>query len=597
MPATFLLATDDLTLHAAWAGQLPAGRPVLSLRDSPLPHRLPPGLPVVVILDALASDQLPAALEKCPTILVGEPHTEAYEQLHQSGRARKRFTYEQSLTALRDFVPLIEEIAERNAALELLMERMRRLDPAGRPASPSAGGRGHSWADTPEIWDFLEGAVENLASRERLLGEFRRAARYLLRASHTVFFLRDESGFRADRGASYLPLDEPIVAYLAAHPLVLDGADWPGPPDPVAELSVRNRMALWGARLLVPLHENGHLLGLIACGVRDDGQAYDEGDKARAVFVGRLLRQFLATSTQLGRLANFHAHARLSEKYLPQSLILTPDEEPPRSVPLAVRALIGHARRARDTRRLSPTDDQPFRASAGFIAETGGTWASWEEASGDVFDRAQHERDERLRVLREIALTLNHEIGNSLVSLAALRHVGTAAPLPLLEAVKIDVGRLEALNREMVCLSGLVEAQPEPTDLRLLLQEIGTRCSVRAEVGPDAVVLAVAPKLVEFALEAILLGVTANRGDLGTKDLAIQLRATGVDEKLTALISIKGKSLELEGILPESTPDSVPNQGRMGVFIAKEVIRLHSGAIHAGPGLEGTEILISLRKW
>jgi hypothetical protein len=63
------------------------------------------------------------------------------------------------------------------------------------------------------------------------------------------------------------------------------------------------------------------------------------------------------------------------------------------------------------------------------------------------------------------------------------------------------------------------------------------------------------------------------------------------------LVSIKGKSLELEGILPEATPDSVPNQGRMGVFIAKEVIRLHGGSIHAGPGMEGTEILISLRKW
>jgi hypothetical protein len=32
------------------------------------------------------------------------------------------------------------------------------------------------------------------------------------------------------------------------------------------------------------------------------------------------------------------------------------------------------------------------------------------------------------------------------------------------------------------------------------------------------------------------------------------------------------------------------------VFLAKEIIRLHRGEIHAGPGLGGTEILISLRK-
>ena len=594
MPATFLLATEDPSLQSAWASQLPPGRPVLSLSDSALSHRLPPGLPVVVILDAIVCDRVPVGLEKCPTIVVGEPHTTAYEELHQSGRARQRFTYEQSRTRLREIVPLIEELAERNAALDLLMEKMRRSE--GLRAIPPAI-KSHSWADTPEIWDFLEGAVENLASRERLLGEFRRASRYLLRASHTVFFLREESGFRADRGASFLPLDEPIVGYLAAHPLVLDGVEWPGPPDPVAELSVRNRLALWGARLLVPLHENGHLLGLIACGVRDDGQSYDEGDKSRAVFVARLLRQFLAGSTQLGRLAMYHERAHLAEKYLPQSLILSADEDPPRSVPLAVRALIGRVRRVRDSRRISPSADQPFRASAGYMSENNGTWAFWEEASGELFDRAQRSRVERLDLLRELALTLNHEIGNSLVSLTALRHAGDSVPAALREAVKIDVTRLETLNRELNHMAGLVEAHVESVDLRATIQEIGARCSVHAEVGPDPVVLAVAPRLIEFALESILRTVTANRGELGTRELAIQLRATGAEDKLTALVSIKGKTLELEGILPEATPDSVPNQGRMGVFIAKEVIRLHSGSIHAGPGMEGTEILISLRKW
>jgi hypothetical protein len=35
----------------------------------------------------------------------------------------------------------------------------------------------------------------------------------------------------------------------------------------------------------------------------------------------------------------------------------------------------------------------------------------------------------------------------------------------------------------------------------------------------------------------------------------------------------------------------------MSVFLAKEILRLHHGEIHAGPGIEGTEILISLRSW
>jgi len=39
-------------------------------------------------------------------------------------------------------------------------------------------------------------------------------------------------------------------------------------------MAVRGRLALWGARMLVPIHDNGRLLGLIALGVRDDGQPF-----------------------------------------------------------------------------------------------------------------------------------------------------------------------------------------------------------------------------------------------------------------------------------------------------------------------------------
>ena len=72
------------------------------------------------------------------------------------------------------------------------------------------------------------------------------------------------------------------------------------------------------------------------------------------------------------------------------------------------------------------------------------------------------------------------------------------------------------------------------------------------------------------------------------------MRSTGSGAELTVLLSLKGKHLELEGILPEPEEGAVPNQGRVGVFLAKEILRLHHGEIHAGPGMEGTEILISV---
>src|SRR5207248_2817156 len=165
-------------------------------------------------------------------------------------------------------LPLVEEVAEKQSMVEMLAEKARRPDPPRSIPKMSPG-------DAAELWDFLEGAVENIDSKDRLITEFRRASRHLLRASHAVFFLREAEGFRADRGTSYFAADDPLVSFFENHPAVIDGTNWDSPADPVAELAVRNRLALWGARLLVPIHDNGRLLGLIALGVRDDGQAYD----------------------------------------------------------------------------------------------------------------------------------------------------------------------------------------------------------------------------------------------------------------------------------------------------------------------------------
>jgi hypothetical protein len=125
--------------------------------------------------------------------------------------------------------------------------------------------------------------------------------------------------------------------------------------------------------------------------------------------------------------------------------------------------------------------------------------------------------------------------------------------------------------------------------------KLGTSCKCEVEVGPDAVQLPVASDLLEFALSALLDNLSENQTGRGNPGLTIQLRSTGSHDELTALISVKGRNLELEGILPEPVIGDVPNQGRMAVFLAKEIIRLHQGEIHAGPGLQGTEILISLR--
>jgi hypothetical protein len=593
MPTLFILATGDADLAAAWERQLPAGRTAVRLPSQAFMSGPQMGVSAVVVLDAVAEPQLPGAFARCPTVYVGEPRSLPFEQARLNGRARIYLSYEESAVRLREFLPLLEEVAEKQSMVELLTDKTRRAEQTRAPARAPAAGAG----DTAEWWDFVEGAIENLDTRDRLIAEFRRASRQVLRASHAVFFLREADGFRADRGTSYLPADDPMVGFLEGHPAVIDGTNWDSPAEPVAELAVRNRLAMWGARLLVPIHDNGRLLGLIALGVRDDGQPYDEADRARAVSYARLLRHLLAKSAHLARLHSLAEQSRLGAKYLPSTLVLEADEAVPRHTPLVVRDLIGRARRLQEVCRAAPTAGQPFRASAGLVAETGGAWAFWEEASAEVHEAQLRQRAGRRQLLRELALTLSHELGNTLVSLAMFRQSGADQPMPpaLLETVKGDVAKLEALNRHLGIMQTLHEVEIAPADIGELMVHLGHSLALRVEPPAAPVLVAVSRRLLEFALRALLETIIENRGELGARELALQVRSVGSGAELTVLLSLRGKRLELEGILPEPADSDVPSLGRIGVFLAKEILRLHRGEIHAGPGMEGTEILISLR--
>lgn len=594
MSATHLLATDDTDLIRSWWGAVSAGRSVVTLKDSALPLPLPAGVPVVVVLDAAVSHLLPAGLEKCPTIFVGEPGSVPFEQAKLSGRAKIFLSYEQSRTRLTDYLPLVEEIAERSAAVEVLAEKARRTEGSRPPMKASS-----SWTEATQIWDFLEAAVESIGSREQLLSEFRRAARHVLHASYALFFAQDGAGFRSDRGDFLFPANDPLVAYLAKYPAILDGAEWPGSPDPMAEMAVRHHLMIWSARLIVPIHDNGRLLGLIALGVRDDGLPYDSADRARMVFFARLLRQFLSRSNEVDRLVRHQERWLTGKKYFPNLLILDPEEVLPRTLPLIVRTVAGEVKQSHETKRVLPTLHQPYRVSAGIISENDCVWVCWEDASEELRERIHRERLDRLSLLHDLALTLNHELGNSLVSLLALRHspgAETNSPV-LLAAIKRDIGNLETINRHLASIPTFREVDPEPADLRGLVQQVGEKLGVKIDVGTQEIALSVVPPLVGFGLQAILESVIENRPEHGKRGLSVQLLSTGEGAQLTALIAIRGEKLELEGVLPLPEPGDIPSHGRIGVFIAKEIVRLHGGEILSGPGQEGPEILISIHSW
>ncbi|MFA5265546.1 MAG: GAF domain-containing protein, partial [Opitutaceae bacterium] len=574
MPACFLLATADAQLASVWERQIPAGRQIVRMPSPSFETGAPHGVSAVVILDASEEDKIPSLMSKHPTIFVGEPHSAPFEQVRLSGKARVCLSYEDSTRRLRDLLPLIEEIADRQAMVELMQQRMKRGEPSPRAGSVPIATAGISLGST-EWWDFVEGAVESLDSRERLLGEFRRAARRLLRASHAVFFLRDGDCIKADRGSWICRMDDPLVLYLEENPSIIDGRGMPGASEPLAELAMRNHLSAWGARLLVPIHDNGRLLGFMTLGVRDDGREYDEEDAERAVGLARMLRQLLVRHEQLLLLEGQGRNAAIGAKYLPSSLILGADDKVPAQVPVVVRELVGQVKHFHTVRRLEPSLDQRYRASAGPIAETGGVWVTWEEADEEVRVAQIRRFEDRRELLRELALTLCHEMGNPLVSLSTFRQMAPERAIPpsLIQTLRQDVARLEVLEHSLALMQSLSESTTDLVDVCVLARKVGESCGIAIETDAHPVTIRGSSALLEFCLRSLIGAIAENQSKQPQNSWSLAVRSTGTGADTAALLAFKGAHLELEGILPEATPVSTPRLGRMSVFLAKEIIR------------------------
>lgn len=590
MPASFLLITEDSTLLNDWSRQLPDSQLALRWAGEKPAEILKPSSPTAVIMDAiLAADYLESFPPGVPLVIVGEPRSQPYESARIAKVANLYFSYEESRGGLTNYLPLLADLAEARAALQFVKAPQIESSPPFSQTSPSP----------PDMWDYFQGLLENLGSQDRLLNEFRRTARKLLGSSHVVFFLKERGGFRADRGESYCPDTDPMIKYLGQHPTVLDGVNWTGPVDPVSQLAVTHWMSLWSARLLVPIHDNGSLSALVAFGVREDGKPFGPEDHTKGVLVARLFRILMSLATDLGILRHDAEHNRLKDKYGPTTAILGPNESPGTDIPLIVRSVIGEVVETGRVARKFPRKDQPFRAAAGPIAETGGIWSSWEEVSAEFFEAEVKGRSARVELLRDLAITLSHEVGNALVSLSVLSRVKDPSKITgkILGVAKENVAHLEKLNSSLVDLSNFPAVSPADTDLCAILKRLGKKHEIDFVSSADTVVLPVAADLLEFSLDQILESICENRGQDKLAGIAMELRSTGTGVDCTAMISIKGENIELEGVLSPSVTEETPTLGRMGVFFAREVIRMHDGEIHAGPGLQGTEILLSIKSW
>ena len=169
---------------------------------------------------------------------------------------------------------------------------------------------------------------------------------------------------------------------------------------------------------------------------------------------------------------------------------------------------------------------------------------------------------------------------------------GTAA-LAQEVALASEVQKLQRLAEHAALLGEIAQPVATAVDLNALLTELATARGIATRFSEEQLIFQMDLTLVRFAFGSILDAIVANRPDEGAKNLTLTLRTVGADTQRTAIITIEGKRLELDGTLPLPDAGVTPNQGRLSVFLAREILRLHGGTLSAGPGIKGTDIQIA----
>ena len=609
MPATLILTTSDPGLEAAWKKLLHPREPALFARPSDLQRELQRPGARVWISDINDPRARLTTGHGTLVVLVGEPHSHPFEQAKQNRAARLFLSYEESRVRLGECVNLLEEIADKNSQLQSALERTRRSEsPFPREVTAPAP------VESAESWEFLESALAHLDDRARLLDEFRRAARYNLRSGKVLYFFRQLDAFVSDDDAHRCEATHPLALWLEEHPAALDLNQWAGIDDPTLEAPIRQQLVGWGARFLIPLHAHGQLLGWMSLGPRADGAPYRESDKFRAVLHGRLLERCLERCASLEEYNQSLTHTALRAKYLSGSRLLTRAELATTDLPVEVRAVASEALHTQKTVLQPARVPYRYRITAGPVPEIDGVWTVWEDSAPEIERITVLLEQNRRELFRNLGLTLSHELSNPLVSLVTFAQLLTRGSTPPMGstppigddpslgnaalarqvALTSEVAKLKLLNDHATLLSEIATPAAQAVNLNLLLAELATERGLTTRFVEEQLVLQLDGNLVKFAFGALLEAIAANRPDEGLQHLILTLRAVGAGAQRQAVITIEGKRLELDGTLPLPAAGTTPNQGRLSVFLAREILRLHGGTLQAGPGMKGTDIQISL---
>jgi hypothetical protein len=594
MSATFILTSEDPSLLAEWARQLPS-RPLVPAGVEALQRELLRPGARVWIRDVCDGQSHLAIHPDTVVVVVGEPRSLPFEEARQSRSNAYCLSYDESRGELRRVAAIASELALNRAVMAVLQDRTRRPEAAAAEPQDTAGRR------AGDDLEFLAASIDHLEDQGRILEEFRRGARVRLRSSRVTVFLREEKRYVADTDFLECAAGHELVLWLQQHAAIVEASTLDSIESPVTEAALRQKLGEWNSRLLVPLEVHGALEGWVVLGPRADGRGYSDADREDALMLVRLLSRLLGQHKLLRSALTLQRDVGLVQKHGPKFSVVGPAGVFDPGLPLEAREVAAVA--LRDGRRVE-REFGKIRVTAGPLPGAGGCWVWWDESALTAEATAQKRESERHQILHDLGIMISHELANAMFSVSTyFQHQRRQRPEeeaahPLMGRVIQDLERMKAMPQLLSTLFEMSKLPTERVDMRRVVQAVAKEAGGFANVPDAGPVIWGHERNLRDALLWLCKEIleTKDRLETASKEskILLTLQQRRRDDEAICLVTISCPGLRLDQIkVGEAT--STEEYPTVPVYLAREVIRFHYGSVHVGQGLDGPELMIALR--
>ncbi len=253
-------------------------------------------------------------------------------------------------------------------------------------------------------------------------------------------------------------------------------------------------------------------------------------------------------------------------------------------------ALAGHE--AGMLPRLAPTGERELDR---IIAALNATSVRLEAARLETAElSARMAQSERLAALGRVAAGVAHEIRNPIASMR-LKAEGAltgdeARMRRALEAVLIQVGRLERLASELLTMTQAHTPHPQSVELRAFLVSCAADHGARIRVTAPAMRVTLDPELIRRALDNLLRNAAAL-----ASEIAVTASVIGRELQITVADNGPGVPAELRDHLFEPFVTGRADGTGLGLPIARELIESHGGQLWlSDPGGQGNGAVFAM---